>query len=339
MRRLTLAAPFVIAVFASVSAQTKIPPEQDFLFVVGDKASAFQTALGEAAAGGLEAVLAAGQGLLMTRSATASTWTYKPILSNISSFENELNAAGAQGFAALPSTLTKAGDQPFVIMRRAPNDADPRAYRVLERDDAFENKIADLASKGFSTIGVFAHLSGMAARLGRPGRLYAVLQAGGGQPVAASQFRVVSTMRTSTMEKEINEAAAEEYRVLGSALMNVFLMNGGDGSAKYSYRLIGATRGSTLAKEIQQAGEDGYRLMPSTIMGNPSARAETVLLMERASASKSYDYDFVDPKSKTAALELAIQRKNGLSPVAILSPVAVGFGINGPYSIVFEKER
>jgi hypothetical protein len=339
MRRFTLAALFVAAVCAGASAQTKIPPEQDYLFVLADKASAFQTALGEGAASGLEAVLAAGQGVLMARTPTASTWTQNPILSNISSFEKELNAAGARGFAALPSTLTKAGDQLFVIMRRAPNDANPRAYQVLERDDAFEKNMADLGSKGYSTIGVFAHLSGMAARLGRPGRLYAVLQAEAGQPVAAAQFRVVSTMRTSTLEKEINEAAAGGYRVLGSALMNVLLMKGGDGSARYSYRLIGATNGRTLAKEIRQAGQEGYRLMPSTIMGNPGTRAETVLLMERASASKSYDYDFVDANSKTAALELAILKKNGLDPVAILSPVAIGFGIEGPYNVVFEKER
>ena len=329
----------VVAALAGASAQTKIPPEQDYLFVLGDMAGAFQTALGEAAAGGLEPVLAAGQGVLLIRTATAGTWTYQPILSNISSFEKELNAAGAQGFAALPSTLTKAGGHPFVIMRRAPNEADPRAYRVLERDDAFESNMAALVSKGFTTIGVFAHLSGMAAQLGRPGRLYAVLQAGVSQPVAASQFRVVSTIRTSTMEKEINEAAAEGYRVLGSALMNVLLIKGGEASAQYSYRLIGTSRGSTLAKEIQQAGQDGYRLMPSTIMGNPSARAETVLLMERAVISKAYDYDFVDAKSQTAALELATQKNNGLSPVAIMSPVAVGFGINGPYHIVVEKER
>ena len=121
--------------------------------------------------------------------------------------------------------------------------------------------------------------------------------------------------------------------------MNVLLIKGGEASAQYSYRLIGTSRGSTLAKEIQQAGQDGYRLMPSTIMGNPSARAETVLLMERAVISKAYDYDFVDAKSQTAALELATQKNNGLSPVAIMSPVAVGFGINGPYHIVVEKER
>ena len=304
MRYAVVTAVVLITTMATLWAQ-KIPidPAQNHLFVLADKTSTLQMLLDQAASSGLHVLFGSDQGVFLTRAATNDApGAYRPIAANgTQEFERALNGGGEQGFRVIPATLTRSGNDTVAIMRRAPGGPTPSRYRVLAADDGFDKNLTDLASKGFVSIGVFTQQSGMAAQLGRPGRLYVVLEAVDGTasealPAASGRLRVLSTTRTSTMEKEINQAAAEGYRVKGGSFMNVLVEKVDDQSAKCNYRVIAVTRGTTLRDEIRQAGREGYRVVPSAVMGNPGSKLETVVVMEHsAEGSRSYRVPFCGP--------------------------------------------
>lgn len=338
-RLLGVAAAVAFVTTTGLRAQTpKIAPNQNYLFITADQASRLQAALDQAAGSGLEVVFGSNQGVFLKRTPDgAAPRAYWPIITGrVAAFEKELNAGGEQGFMVLPQTLTSFGRDVVVIMGRASGDSSKRSYRVLEWDGAFDKNLSQLTAKEFRPIGVFAQQSGMAAQLGRPGRLHVVLQTKAEGTMskatapASGWLRQVSATRTSNLEKEINEAAGGGYRVIGGSLMSVALERVDDPSTTYTYRVVGAVRGPTLATEIQQAGRDGYRLLPTAIMSNPGSRLETVVVMERASTpSRSYEYDFVNPTENVAHLALSRLEEAGFTPVGLL--------LHAGYSVVFEK--
>ena len=110
------------------------------------------------------------------------------------------------------------------------------------------------------------------------------------------RYLLLATTRTSTMEQEVNEAAAKGYRVVaasrteGSEVIVVLEQARGD----YRYRLLATTRTGTLQKEISDAAQAGFHLVPKGVTtkrtGNNVARAlgggntgegELLVLMEK----------------------------------------------------------
>ncbi len=273
-------------------------PGQRYVLVLWDRLSAIQLALNDAAAKGWEVKFGNDQGLFLTRVPTPATSpACRAVLENRSDrLEQALNLMGAQGLHAIPLTVTRAGSSTVAVLCPAPGPDTSYRYRVLSADELVDKNLNPLLSQGFSLAGVFTEQSGGIAErlgrpgLGRPGRLRAIFEAADGGPVTdapadtGARFRVVSATRTPTMEKELNEAAAEGYAVKGGSFMNVLLETRGNPSPAVSYRVIGANRGTTLQEELRQAGRLGYRVVPSSIMKNPSSKLETAVVMENARA-------------------------------------------------------
>jgi hypothetical protein len=94
------------------------------------------------------------------------------------------------------------------------------------------------------------------------------------------RYLLLATERTGTMQQEINEAAANGFRVVASSP--------GDGSEvvvlleqtkdKYEYRLLAAARTGTLQREISEAAEAGYRLVERAVAHKGD---ELLVLMEK----------------------------------------------------------
>src|SRR6266545_7465947 len=65
------------------------------------------------------------------------------------------------------------------------------------------------------------------------------------------RYKLLATTKTSTMEEELNEAAAQGYRILvGSPTsgkeMAIFLERGASPNDPYKYRLLATTRTGTM---------------------------------------------------------------------------------------------
>ena len=83
----------------------------------------------------------------------------------------------------------------------------------------------------------------------------------------AGRYRLLATTRTATMQQEINEVAAQGYRVIAASRSEgtevVVVLERATGS--YDYRLLATSRTTTLEKELNQAAADGYRAVARAI--------------------------------------------------------------------------
>ena len=108
---------------------------------------------------------------------------------------------------------------------------------------------------------------------------------------ASLDYRILATSKTSTMEKELNDAAADGYRF--SKAMGGKSANGGQevvvamvkdlddsGPEVRKYRLLAATRTSTMQKEMQRAAGDGYEYAGQTVFETAFGGREVVVIME-----------------------------------------------------------
>lgn len=114
------------------------------------------------------------------------------------------------------------------------------------------------------------------------------------------RFLLLATQKTSTMQKELDEAAAAGYRILvGSPTsgteMALILEKVATPPNTYKYLLLATTRTSTMQKELDEAAAQGFRLLPSTMISKSrrflSGADEIVVVLEKAPGfSHSYQY-------------------------------------------------
>lgn len=106
-------------------------------------------------------------------------------------------------------------------------------------------------------------------------------------------YRVLATSKTSTMEKEMNEAAEAGYAfsavmggdtALGGKEAVVVMAKDGSGATKRVYRLLATSKTSTMQKEIQELGDEGYDYRGQTVFTSALGGREVVVIMERDTA-------------------------------------------------------
>jgi hypothetical protein len=125
---------------------------------------------------------------------------------------------------------------------------------------------------------------------------------------ASYDYKVLATSRTSTMEKELNEAAGAGYifqdvmagktSAGGKEVVVIMVKNpAGDSAPKRSYKLLATSRTSTMQKELQQLGDQGYEYKGQTVFD------EVVVIMERTgAAAKRIEYKLL-ATSRTSTME------------------------------------
>ncbi|HYB94735.1 MAG TPA: hypothetical protein VEC39_07165 [Vicinamibacterales bacterium] len=124
------------------------------------------------------------------------------------------------------------------------------------------------------------------------------------------EYKVLATSKTSTMEKEMNEAGAAGFKF--AAVMGgqtgfggkevVVLMQKGNGSGTYRYHLLATNRTSTMEREMNAAAQDGYDYVGQTVFESVFGGEEVVSIVERGAQSASdYVYKLI-ATSKTSTL-------------------------------------
>ena len=114
-------------------------------------------------------------------------------------------------------------------------------------------------------------------------------------------YRVLATTRTSTMEREMNEAAAEGYRFQsamggetafgGSELVSMMMRGPSSAADRFSYRVLATNRTSTMEEEMREAGAEGYDYRGQTVFESFFGGDEVVVIMERDNTLDAR-YDF-----------------------------------------------
>lgn len=139
------------------------------------------------------------------------------------------------------------------------------------------------------------------------------------------QYKLLATTRTSTIDKEMNEAAGAGYRLagtiggdVGSGEVIVVMKRLPDASDKgrFHYKLLATTRTGTMQKELQAAGDEGYEYAGQT------ARGEVMVILELDRNIKDrprYEYRLLaTTKTSTMQRELNRASAQGFSFVGIM---------------------
>jgi hypothetical protein len=154
------------------------------------------------------------------------------------------------------------------------------------------------------------------------------------------KYKLLATIKTSTMQKEMDEISAQGYRILvGSPTsgteMAVFLSRDGTAEDPYKYKLLATTRTGTMQKELNELADGGYRLIPSTMIAKKQLLGgiEIVMIMERLPKPvKQYDYKLL-ATSRTSTLQKEV------TEAQTAGFVIVGMVSRGEHMVVMEREK
>jgi len=111
----------------------------------------------------------------------------------------------------------------------------------------------------------------------------------GGKTTASYQYKLLATNKTSTMQKEMNQAAAAGFIYRGQTVFEttfggkevVVLMEMGSGE-KEEYQLLATTKTSTMQKEMNQVAAQGFLFCGITVAETAFGGKELVVIMRRS---------------------------------------------------------
>ena len=155
------------------------------------------------------------------------------------------------------------------------------------------------------------------------------------QTSGAIEYRVLATSKTSTMQKELQEAAEAGFRfggimggdtaMGGSEVVVVMLKDSRSG--RYSYRLLATSKTGTMQRELQDASDAGYHYRGQTVFKTAFGGREVVVVLERdANAERSrFEYRLLaTSKTSTLQKELADAGQLGFEFVGLtVAPTAM----------------
>jgi hypothetical protein len=145
------------------------------------------------------------------------------------------------------------------------------------------------------------------------------------------EYKLLATSRTSTMEKEINQAAEAGY-VFGSVMggetgmggkevVVVMVKNSEKPASKRTYKLLATSRTGTMQKELNQAGDEGFDYCGQTVFSSVMGGREVAVILERdpVSGPKRVEYKLLSTtRTSTMDKELNQAGEEGFEFMAVM---------------------
>lgn len=133
-------------------------------------------------------------------------------------------------------------------------------------------------------------------------------------PKIEFEYKLLATSRTTTMDKEMNEAASAGYQFaevisgdtfFGGSEALVVMVRGKDANHKprYDYKLLATSKTSTMQKELQEAGDAGFEHRGQSVF-KKTFGTEVMVILERDSETKpkAWEYKLLATK-KTSTMQ------------------------------------
>ncbi len=175
-------------------------------------------------------------------------------------------------FKVTASTFTLRGEMEYMLlatkktstMQKEMNDAGAEGYH-------FEGTMGGQTANGGNEAVVI---------MGRPK---------GGKTTASFQFKLLATNKTSTMQKEMDQAAAAGFVYRGQSVFEtsfggkevVVIMELGAEGEKEEYKLMATTKTSTMQKEMNLMANEGFLFCAITVAETAFGGKELVVIMRR----------------------------------------------------------
>jgi len=160
-------------------------------------------------------------------------------------------------------------------------------YRVLatSKTSTMEKELNAAAEAGFR----FQAVMGGDTAIG--GSEVVAVVSRGAEPMGRFAYKLLATSKTSTMEKELQQAADAgfEYRAQtvfkstfgGEEVVCILERDKETGAERSQYKLIATSRTSTLQKELLEAGSIGYQVVGMTVGKTAMGGNEVVAILRR----------------------------------------------------------
>ena len=157
---------------------------------------------------------------------------------------------------------------------------------------------------------------------------------------ASRDYRVLATNKTSTMEKELNEAAEAGYHfeatmggesAFGGSEVIVIMSKErrAPSRGRYVYKLLATNKTATMQKELHEAGREGFEYKGQTIFKTAFGGQEVVVILEadrQAASKKRYDYKLL-ATSRTSTMQKELQEAGDAGFVFVGMTIShTGFG-------------
>lgn len=153
-------------------------------------------------------------------------------------------------------------------------------------------------------------------------------QAGVAQTTSGIEYRVLATSKTSSMEKELNEAAEAGFRfqtvmggetAVGGKEAVAVMSRTGESKGRFGYKLLATSKTSTMEKELQEAADAGFEYLDQTVFKSVFGGEEVICILERDK----------DGDSQRSQYKLVSTTKTSTLQKELLEAGAAGYQIMG----------
>jgi hypothetical protein len=151
------------------------------------------------------------------------------------------------------------------------------------------------------------------------------------------EYRILATSKTSTMERELNEATEAGYQFqvvmggetsFGGNEVVVVMSRAAGARPRFAYKLLATSRTSTMQKELQAAADAGFHYRGQTVFETALGGHEVVVILERDKDAEDRLYEYkllATSKTGTLQKELADAGRGGFEIVGMtVSKTALG---------------
>ena len=149
------------------------------------------------------------------------------------------------------------------------------------------------------------------------------------KPKIEFEYKMLATNRTTTMEKEMNDAAAEGYRFMevisgetffgGSEALVVMIRPTDDFmKGRFAYQLLATTKTSTMQRELQVASDSGFEHVGQSVF-KKTFGTEVMVILERDNKVKPRLWDY----------KLLATRKTSTMQKEVMEAAAEGYQFVG----------
>jgi len=104
------------------------------------------------------------------------------------------------------------------------------------------------------------------------------------------QYKLLATSKTSTMQKELQEAGDEGFEYRGQTVFKtkfggqevvLILERDSNNPSSHQYKLLATSKTSTMQKELSEAGDTGFEFVGFTVGNTRFGGAELVSILRR----------------------------------------------------------
>ncbi len=292
-----------VAVFSQEDKQFQMGTSQRYLVLDTVRTATLQRELDAASAAGYRIAFGdAAHGILILEK-MPERYQYR-VLQNI---KKEFEPAVADAWGAVPATFSSdAFRASALIMEKPAGGAAKHDYLALEtvRTKTLQKELNEATVKGYE----FAAMSTYG-----PNSVLMEKRTPDA-PGVPDRYLLLATKRTSTMQKEINEAVGKGYAVAAGSGGGELMIIMEKAPKPPEYELQWAAKTTNLEKKINEAAARGFRPVPRTLLAIDKSDSlsfslavdETCVVMEKTAQPETFTYKIIGTsRASTFKKELA----------------------------------